>query len=152
MLISDVCSVLRDSVLSDFAACQAPLSMGILQARILVWVATLFQGIFLTQGSNPGLPHCRWILYLLSHKGSPRILEWVTYPFSRRSSQPRNQTWVFCTASRFFTLWATRATPRLIYWSLNSQFGGIWRCGLWEVIRFRWSHEGGAPMMGLVPL
>ena len=29
------------------------------------------QGIFLTQESNPGLPHCRWILYQLNHKGSP---------------------------------------------------------------------------------
>ena len=35
----------------------------------------LFQGIFPTQGSNPGLPHCRQILYQLSHKGSPRILD-----------------------------------------------------------------------------
>ena len=35
-------------------ACQAPLSMGILQARILEWVShTLLQGIFQTQGSNP---------------------------------------------------------------------------------------------------
>ena len=32
---------------------------------------SLLQGIFLTQGSNPGLPHCRCILYQLSHKGSP---------------------------------------------------------------------------------
>ena len=47
---------------------------------------SLLQGSFLTQGSNPGLLHCRWILYQLSHKGSPRILEWVTYPFSSRSS------------------------------------------------------------------
>ena len=39
----------------------------------------LLQGIFPTQGSNPGLPHCRWILYHLSHQGSPRILEWVAY-------------------------------------------------------------------------
>jgi len=30
----------------------------------------LLQGIFPTQGSNPGLPHCRQILYQLSHKGS----------------------------------------------------------------------------------
>ena len=42
---------------------------------------SLLQGIFPTQGSNPGLLHCRWILYQLSHKGSPRILEWVAYPF-----------------------------------------------------------------------
>ena len=40
---------------------------GILQARTLEWVAFL-QGIFPTQGSNPGLPHCRRILYQLSHK------------------------------------------------------------------------------------
>ena len=37
---------------------------------------SFLQGIFSTQGSNPGLPHCRWILYQLSQKGSPRILEW----------------------------------------------------------------------------
>ena len=32
---------------------------------------SLLQGIFLIQGSNPGLPHCRWILYFLSHQGGP---------------------------------------------------------------------------------
>ena len=36
---------------------------------------SLLQGIFPTQGSNPGLPHCRRILYQLSHKASPRILK-----------------------------------------------------------------------------
>ena len=40
----------------------------------------LHQGIFPTQGSNPGFPHCRRILYHLSHQGSQRILEWVAYP------------------------------------------------------------------------
>ena len=33
----------------------------------------LLQGIFPIQGSNPGLPHCRQILYHLSHQGSPRF-------------------------------------------------------------------------------
>ena len=47
---------------------------------------SLLQGIFPTQGSNPGLPHCGQILYQLSHKGSPRILEWVACPFSGGSS------------------------------------------------------------------
>ena len=51
---------------------------------------SLLQGIFPTQGLNPGLPHCRWILYQLSHKGRPRTLEWVAYSFSRGSSQLRN--------------------------------------------------------------
>ena len=32
---------------------------------------SLLQGIFPTQGSNSGLPHCRWILYQMSHQGNP---------------------------------------------------------------------------------
>ena len=44
---------------------------GILQARILEWVAIAFsRGIFPIQGSNPGLLHCRQILYRLTHQGS----------------------------------------------------------------------------------
>ena len=69
---------------------------------------SLLQRIFPAQGSNPGLPHCRWILCQMSHKGSSRMLEWVTYPFSSRSSWPRNQTRVSCIAGRFFTNWAIR--------------------------------------------
>ena len=42
----------------------------------------LLQGIFPTQQSNLGPQHCGQILYHLSHQGSPRILEWVAYPFS----------------------------------------------------------------------
>ena len=51
---------------------------------------SLLQGIFLTQGSNPGLPHCRRFLYQMSHKGRLRILEWLAYVFSSGSSRPRN--------------------------------------------------------------
>ena len=59
---------------------------------------SLLQGIFPTQGLNPGLLHCRQILSQLSHKGSPRILEWVAYPFSSGLSWPRNRTVVSCIA------------------------------------------------------
>ena len=69
---------------------------------------SILQGIFPTQGSNPGLPLCRQILYQRSHQGSPRKLEWVAYPFSRGSSQPRNRTRVSCIAGEFFTNWAIR--------------------------------------------
>ena len=55
---------------------------------------SLLQRIFPIQGSNPGLPQCRQILYQMSHKGSPRILEWVAFPFSRKPSQPRDRTQV----------------------------------------------------------
>ena len=37
-----------------------------------------------------------------------RILEWVAFPFSRGSSQPRDQTGVSCIAGRFFTNWVLR--------------------------------------------
>ena len=53
---------------------------------------SLLHGIFLTQGLNPSLPHCRQILYQLSYKGSPRTLESVAYSLSSRSSRPRNRT------------------------------------------------------------
>ena len=53
---------------------------GILQARILEWVAmpfsrgySLVRGIFPTLGSNPGLLHCWQILYHLSHQESPKL-------------------------------------------------------------------------------
>ena len=68
---------------------------------------SFLQGIFPTLGLNPGLSHCRQILYQLSHQGSPRILGWVACPFSSRSSWPRNQTMMSCIAGRFFTNWAT---------------------------------------------
>ena len=83
------CPTLCDPM--DFTVCE------ILQARILEWVAFPFS----TQGSNPVLLHCRWILYQLSHKGSPRILKWVAYPFSSGSSWPRNWTGVSCVTGGF---------------------------------------------------
>ena len=69
---------------------------------------SLLQGIFTTLESNPGLLHCRQILSQLSHKGSPRILEGVAFPFSSGSSQPRNRIGVSCIAGGFFTNWAIR--------------------------------------------
>ena len=73
---------------------------------------SLLQGISPTQESNWGLLHCRQILYQLSHKGSPRILEWIAYPFSSRSSLPRNWTGVSCITGGFFTNWAIREAWR----------------------------------------
>ena len=69
---------------------------------------SLLQGVFPTQGLNTGLLHCRLILYQLNYKGSPRILEWVAYPFFSGPSWLRNQTGVSCIAGRFFKSWAVR--------------------------------------------
>ena len=82
---------------------------------------SLLQGISPTQGLNPGLLHCGQILYQLSHKGSPRILEWVAYPFSSGSSRPRNRTRVFCIVGGFFSNWAIREAPKLNKYLLNGQ-------------------------------
>ena len=94
--------------------CQAPLSMGIHQARILEWVA-MPPRLSFRESSQPRecLPHCRWILYHLSHQGSPRILQWVAYPFPRGSSRPRNWIGVSCIADEFLTSWATKETPNV---------------------------------------
>ena len=56
--------------------CSPPVSSvhEILQARILEWGSpSLFQGIFMTQGSNPSLLHRRQILYHLSYRESPKL-------------------------------------------------------------------------------
>ena len=54
---------------------------------------SLLQGVFPTQGSNPGLPHCRWIIYQLSHRESaykPHILQLVNITFLQISFFFRN--------------------------------------------------------------
>ena len=105
---------------------------------------SLLQGIFLTQESNWGLLHWRRLLYQLIYQGCPmclqfssvtqscptlcdpmdyrvhgilqaRILEWVTFPFSRGFSQPGDQIQISCIAGGFFTSWATREAQE--YWS-----------------------------------
>ena len=54
---------------------------GILQARILRWVAIPFsREFFPTQKSNPGLLHCREILYHLSHKGGSQKSDTTEQP------------------------------------------------------------------------
>ena len=61
---------------------------------------SLLQGIFPTRGwTQVSCIAGRFFFFFfnqLSHKGSPRILEWVAYPYSRGSSWTRNQTGVSC--------------------------------------------------------
>ena len=63
---------------------------------------SLLQGIFPSQRSNPGLPHFRWILYLLSHRGSPRRRSYRYNP-------------------------APAAKPQFAVVSLESKWGWRWR-------------------------
>ena len=51
-----------------------------------------------------------------------RILEWIGIPFSRESSQPREQTHVSCISGEFFTSLATRETPnKTLLWSYKNK-------------------------------
>ena len=52
-------------------------------------------------------------------QGSPVILEWVAYPFSRGPSRPRNWTGVSCIAGGFFTNWAIRDSHFSVYWKVR---------------------------------
>ena len=76
---SELCLTLCNSM-----DCNLPGSSvyGILQARILEWIAVPFS----RGSSQPRSPALQVDLYLLTHQGRPRILEWVAYPFSSGSS------------------------------------------------------------------
>ena len=65
---SESCPTLRASI--DCSP-QAPLVHGILQTRILKQIAIPFSRGASQPGMNAGLPHCRWVLYHLSHQESP---------------------------------------------------------------------------------
>ena len=85
------CAVLSRSVTSDSAtlwttARQAPLPLGILQAKILEWLPCLPPGDLPNPGIEPRSPSLQADSLLTEPPGSPRILEWVAHPFSRGSS------------------------------------------------------------------
>ena len=104
---------------------------------------SLFQGIFPTQESKPGLLYFGWILYQLSHKGSPRTQEWVAYPISSGSSWGSNQTGVSCIVGGLFTSWAIRergsegetnpahAEPWTLDWEAQRQCATLESIGWW---------------------
>ena len=94
---------------------------GIFQVRILELSLSLLQGIFPTQGLNPGLLNCRRILYQLSHKENPGVLEWVAYPFSSVSSD-RGIELGFLALHAFFTNKAFREIPPNISQFLQQTF------------------------------
>ena len=61
-------------------------------------------------------PHCSLLGSSVHGILPASILEWVVIPFSRASSQPRDQTQVFHIAGGLFTIWAIREAPRTLEW------------------------------------
>ena len=99
---------------------------------------SLLRGIFPTQELNPGLLHCRQILYQLSYKGSSRILVWVAYPVSSRFSQPRNRTGVPCIAGGFFSNWTIRETWYICVYHIKRK---MWYTSWVELSWVEFSHS-----------
>ena len=120
---------------------------------------SLLQGIFPTQGANPGLPYCRQILYQLSHRGNPRILEWVAYPFSSESSWPRqsdslptelSRNSFFRDISKYILMWCNTSNNNT--WVLNKNELPRWLSGKESACQYRrFKRHGFDPWVGKVP-
>ena len=103
------------------AARQAPLSMGIPQARILGWV-----GMPSSRGSSPPRSPALQVDSLPSEPPGEAQEYWsgLAFPFSRGSSPCRSRTQVSRIAGGFFTLWATRGSPGILEWVAISFYKG----------------------------
>ena len=82
---------------------------------------SLLQGIFLTQGSNPGLPHCRWILYQLSHKGSPQEHAFIAGGNAKWYNHFAKQFGIFL-QNQIYAYLMTQQSYSLIFNQMN------WKC------------------------
>ena len=80
------CPALWDPM--ECVAYRAPLSMNSPGKSTGVGYHSLLQGLFPTQGSNSSLPHCRQILYHLSHQGNPIDLNWLLKKISFTGFHP----------------------------------------------------------------
>ena len=97
---------------------------------------------------------CNPMDYIVHGILQARILEWVAFPFSRGSSQPRDWTQVSCNAGGFFTIWTTRKPKNtgvgslsLLQWIFPNQElnQGLLQC---RQILYQLSYqESGSPQM-----
>ena len=102
---------------------------------------SLLQGIFPAQGSNPGHPHCRWILYQLSHMGSLTILKPEQDHLQEKSPFhpcfPRPQAAHAATPVRGGGRLSTRNVQFLAYSSLCVCFISLCQLGRWGMVRVK---------------
>ena len=81
---------------------------GILQARILEWVAFPYSKGSSQPRNRTQVSHIAGGFFTSWTQGKPKNTGGDIYPFSSRSSQPRDRTGVSCIAGRYFTNWAIR--------------------------------------------
>ena len=103
----------------------------------------LFQGIFLTQGSNPGLPHCRQILYHLNHQEAPMLWKNPNELFG----QPNNIGNIYTISKITAGNWV----PRVNRWHVNKGFHGpkdLGNINLRNIQQDFYSRHCGSPRSG----
>ena len=91
---------------------------------------SLLQEIFPTQGSNPGLPYCRQILYQLNHKGTWRVLEWVANgqiikTEFNKETQTFNETFDQMDLIDIFSTFISNGEEYTVFSSAHGTFSGI---------------------------
>ena len=96
----------------QLSPCTTTLSQPFSRVRLL----SLLQGILPIQGSNPGLPHCRQIVYQLSHKGSPRILEVGSLSLLQWIFLTRKLNWGLLQCRWILYLLSHKGNPRILEW------------------------------------
>ena len=106
----EIRSVVSDSATPWTVARQALCPWNFPRKNTGVSSRSILQGIYPTQGSNPGLLHCRQILYHLSHQGKPKNTG-VSLSLLQEIFLTQGRIMVSCIAGRFFTSWATREAP-----------------------------------------
>ena len=106
-------------------ACQAPLSMGILQARIFELVVMPSPGDFPNSRIKPRSPTLQVDSLTSVPPGKPQNTEVGSLSLLRVSSQPRNQTEVSWIAGSCYISWNTRETPLNVYFSSNPHFTNV---------------------------
>ena len=91
----------------------------------------LLQGIFPIQGSNPGLPHCRWILYSLSHQGSLQMTIYI-YKYATHKVKICLQCW-----RPWFDSCVRKIHSRRERLLLLSRFSRVWLCATPETAAYQ---------------
>ena len=117
---------ITNSEVADTITTGVPLHYSFWNLGFMCLVSQLSPNICDPMDCSPPGSHVHGIL-------QARILEWVGMPSSRWSSQPRDQTQVFCIASGFFTIWATRDALGFIVIAMKLWVSSVCRSGACHV-------------------
>ena len=114
----------------------------------------LLQGIFLTQGLNPGLPHCRWIFYHLSHQGNPFIIRemWIKATMRYYLTLVRMTIVKKCANNKCWKGYGKKGTLLYCWWKCKL-IQLLWRT-VWRVLKklgIKLPYDPAIPLLGVYP-